>query len=164
MNSAEPEAPANLTIREDSLEGPEIISLLEQHLTLMSAQSPPESTHALDLESLRAPGVMLWTAWRQGTLLGCGALKQLGPTHGEIKSMHTAASCRGQGVGTAMLRHILNEAHSRGCRQLSLETGSMPEYRLGRSLYKRHGFSYCSPFGDYREDANSVFMTRELLR
>ncbi len=154
----------NLTIREDKLQGPEVVALLKQHLTLTSSLTPPESAHALDLDGLRAPAVTAWTAWRDGTLLGCGALKELEPTHGEIKSMHTAAAFRGQGVGTAILRHILDEAHSRGYRRLSLETGSMQEFAPARSLYQRHGFSYCSPFGDYREDPNSVFLTLELAR
>ncbi len=78
--------------------------------------------------------------------------------------MHTAAAFRGQGVGTRILRHILAEAQSRGYRRLSLETGSMQEFAPGRSLYQRHGFSYCSPFAAYELDANSVFMTRVLAR
>lgn len=125
----------------------------------MSSITPPESTHALDLEGLRTPKVTAWTAWRDAVLLGCGALKELEPAHGEIKAMHTAAEFRGQGVGAAILRHILDEAQHRGYRRLSLETGSMQEFEPARSLYQRHGFTFCSPFGDYREDANSVFMT-----
>jgi putative acetyltransferase len=154
----------NLTIREDKLQGREVVALLEEHLALMFSITPPESIHALDLEGLRAPEITAWTAWREGTLLGCGVLKELEPAHGEIKSMHTAAGFRGQGVGAAILRHILDEAHSRGYRRLSLETGSMQEFAPARSLYQRHGFSCCSPFGDYGEDANSVFMTLVLTR
>ncbi|MGI9333868.1 MAG: GNAT family N-acetyltransferase, partial [Gammaproteobacteria bacterium] len=117
----------NLTIREDELQGPEVLELLQQHLDLMASITPPESTHALNLVGLRTPEVTAWTAWCQGTLAGCGALKELEPTHGELKSMHTAATFRGQGVGATMLQHILDEAHSRGYRRLSLETGSMTE-------------------------------------
>ncbi len=150
----------NLSIREDKLDHPQVISLFEQHLALTSSISPPESTHALNLDGLRVPEITAWTAWSQGTVVGCGALKELGRSHGEIKSMHTAAAFRGQGVGAAMLRHILDEAQSRGYHRLSLETGSMPEFARARSLYQRHGFSYCAPFGDFVEDPNSVFMTR----
>ncbi len=150
---------AIFTIREDTLHGPEVVALLEQHLALMASITPPESTHALDLESLRGPGIAAWTAWRGDALVGCGALKELEAAHGEIKSMHTAQAFRGQGVGAAMLRHILDQARRRGYRRLSLETGSMEEFAPARLLYERHGFSYCPPFGDYREDPNSVFMT-----
>ena len=152
----------DLTIREDDLQGPEIVALLEQHLALMFSVSPPESVHALDLDGLRGQDVTVWTAWRRDRLLGCGALKELEPGHGEIKSMHTAAVFRGQGVGAAILLHILDEVRRRGYRRVSLETGSMPAFASARSLYLRHGFSTCPPFGDYADDPNSVFMTRTL--
>ena len=38
----------------------------------------------------------------------------------------------------------------------------MIEFAAARALYKRYGFSYCEPFGDYVEDPNSVFMTKAL--
>ena len=69
-----------LTIREDDLRGPEIRALLEAHLDTMRSLSPPESIHALDLSGLRRPEITFWTVWRDGTLVGCGALKQLSPT------------------------------------------------------------------------------------
>ena len=154
--------PPGLTIQEDDLRRPEIIALLEQHLALMYSISPPESVHALDLERLRKPDMTVWTAWRRETLLGCGALKELGPGHGEIKSMHTVAVCRGQGIGAAVLLYILQEARQRGYGRVSLETGSQPAFAPARSLYRRYGFSSCPPFGDYTDDPNSVFMTRML--
>lgn len=69
-----------LTIRQDTLEGPEVIALLGQHLLLMRQVTPPESIHALDLTGLRVPEVTAWTAWRDGGLVGCGALLQLATT------------------------------------------------------------------------------------
>jgi putative acetyltransferase len=150
----------DLEIRGDDLRSPEVVALLEQHLALMRQVTPPESIHALDVARLREPGIQAWTVWRAGRLLGCGALKPLDPTHGEIKSMHTAAAFRGQGVGSAVLHHIFRVARERGYQRLSLETGSFPAFEPARSLYLRHGFAYCAPFGDYREDPNSVFMTR----
>ncbi len=154
--------PQHLTIRQDALRGREVLALLAQHLELMMAITRPESVHALDAGGLREPDVTAWTAWRGDDLLGCGALKQLDALHGEIKSMHTAAAVRGQGVGAAILCHLLAEAQRRGYRRLSLETGSMREFAPARALYRRHGFSSCGPFADYRPDPNSVFMTLEL--
>ena len=148
-----------LKIGLDDLRGPEIVALLQAHLDQMAAASPPESRHALDLDGLRAPDVTFWTAWRDDMLLGCGALKQIDPAHGEIKSMHTAQAARGQGIGAAILQTIFEEARSRNYERLSLETGSMAEFRPAHRLYERHGFAYCSPFADYRDDPNSVFMT-----
>jgi len=128
----------------------------------MHALSPPESVHALDLAALRKPEITFWTAWSRGELLGCGALKALGPAHGEIKSMRTTSTRRRTGVGRAMLEHIIAEARTRSYTRLSLETGSMEAFAPARRLYESFGFTFCAPFADYTEDPNSVFMTRIL--
>src|SRR5215813_6570161 len=151
-----------MNIRIDDLHGPEIHALLEEHLRNMHEISPPESVHALDLSSLRQPDITFWTAWSDGQLLGCGALKELDTSHGEIKSMRTAQTQRRKGVGRAMLEHIISEARTRSYQRLSLETGSMDAFAPARSLYASFGFTYCGPFAEYSEDPNSVFMTRVL--
>jgi len=151
-----------MLIRLDDLAGPEIRALLEEHLRSMHEISPPESVHALDLAALRKPEITFWTAWRDAELLGCGALKELDPTHGEIKSMRTASARRRTGVGRAVLAHIVAEARARSYSRLSLETGSMEAFAPARRLYETFGFTYCPPFGDYADDPNSVFMTRAL--
>ena len=153
----------SLRIVIDPLTGPEITGLLQEHLDEMRRLSPPESVHALDLEKLRAPEITFWSAWTDSALVGCVALKQLAPDHGEIKSMRTARAHQGQGVATALMKHLLAEAERRGYRRLSLETGSMAAFAPARTLYSRFGFEYCGPFARYVEDPNSVFMTRSLL-
>jgi putative acetyltransferase len=151
-----------MDIREDDLRGPEIAELLVAHLHHTTSSSPPESMHALDLDALRAPDITFWSVWDGPTLVGCGALKELDATHGEVKSMHTAASFRGRGVGAAMLKHIIAASKARGYRRLSLETGSMDAFAPARLLYSRFGFAPCGPFSSYRPDPNSVFMTIDL--
>jgi len=151
-----------VNIRLDDLRGPEIRALLEEHLRNMHELSPPESVHALDLDALRHPGISFWTAWEGSELLGCGALKELDPRHGEIKSMRTAMAHRQKGVARAILERILSEARSRSYVRLSLETGSQAGFLPARRLYESFGFTYCAPFADYTEDPNSAFMTREL--
>ena len=151
-----------MLIRIDDLTGPEIRALLEEHLRSMHELSPPESVHALDLSALRRPEITFWTAWSNDLLLGCGALKELDLTHGEVKSMRTVSARRRSGVARAMLEHIVEEARARAYSRLSLETGSSDAFAPARSLYERFGFSYCAPFSDYADDPNSVFMTRVL--
>lgn len=151
-----------MRIEIDDLSGADVAALLAEHLTDMYATSPACSVHALDLEALRAPSVTVWTARDEGGLLGCGALKELGPRHGELKSMRTAASARGRGVGGAVLGHLLAVARERGYARVSLETGSQPFFAPAHRLYARHGFVECGPFGDYVPDPSSVFMTLEL--
>jgi putative acetyltransferase len=153
-----------MQIRIDDLTGPEIRGLLEEHLRNMHQLSPPESVHALDLSGLRRPDITFWTVWQDGELVGCGALKELDPSHGEVKSMRTASPHRRKGVGRAMLEHIIAAARSRHYARLSLETGSMEAFAPARRLYEDYGFEYCAPFADYRDDPNSVFMTRTFDR
>jgi putative acetyltransferase len=152
-----------MQIRIDDLRGREIRALLEEHLAHMRSISPPESVHALDLDALRQPGITFWTAWSpDGSLLGCGALKELDARHGEIKSMRTAAARRRSGVARALLAHIIAVAEGRSYARLSLETGAEPPFAPARSLYASFGFTFCAPFEGYVDDPNSVFMTKAL--
>ena len=151
-----------MRIIEDDLSSPEVASLLSEHLDDMFRHSPPESVHALDLAALREPDVTFWAAWDSAELLGCGALKELDPRHGEIKSMRTARAHLGQGVATAILSHLIDEAVRRSYTRLSLETGSGPAFEPALTLYTKFGFEYCGPFASYREDPFSRFMTLTL--
>ena len=151
-----------MQIRIDDLAGAEIRALLAEHLNSMHELSPPESVHALDVTALLKPDITFWTVWSEGDLLGCGALKELSPRHGEVKSMRTASAHRRKGVARAMLEHIIAEARRRSYARLSLETGSMLAFEPARRLYESFGFKYCGPFADYSEDPNSVFLTRTL--
>lgn len=153
-------------IFEDAVEDPRVVTLLERHLAHCRAASPPEYVFALDLEALRKPSVSFWTLWtnpmKEGAVLCCGALQNLDPDHGEIKTMHTAMEARGRGVAAIMLRHIMDEAAARGITRLSLETGSMDEFAAARRLYERFGFEPCAPFADYEYSDYSAWYTRRL--
>ncbi|HEX7763470.1 MAG TPA: GNAT family N-acetyltransferase [Cellvibrio sp.] len=152
-----------MLIKIDDLRSPEIAELLTEHLQDMYAASPPECVYALDLEKLRKPEITFWSVWGGNQLMGCGALKELDAQHAEIKSMRSANRFRGQGVGKAMLEHILQVARERNYIRLSLETGSPDFFIPARKLYERYGFEYCGPFGDYPEDPYSMFMTKKLV-
>ena len=151
-----------MEIKIDDLCGSEIAEFLEEHIREMKSVSPPESKHALDLEGLRKPEITFWTVWDEGGLIACGAIKKLDANHAEIKSMRTCVSYRGKGVASMLLQHILKKAKLQGYQRISLETGSMPFFAPARNLYTKYGFKYCAPFSTYKEDPNSVFMTREL--
>lgn len=142
--------------------GADVAAFLGEHLADMHATSPPQSVHALDVEELRVPSVTFWTAREGVTLLGCAALKEIAPGHGEIKSMRTTASARGRGVGAALLAHLVATAQERGYARLSLETGTQDYFAPARRLYHRHGFVECGPFADYVLDENSAYFTRVL--
>lgn len=151
-----------MEIRTDDLNGAEIAALLHEHLHSMTLHSPPESIHALDLEALRRPEITFWSVWDGTELMGCGAIKELDPRHGEIKSMRTASAHLRKGVAAALMRHILDEARRRSYQRLSLETGSMAAFAPAHRLYASFGFEECAPFADYVEDPYSIFMTKAL--
>ncbi len=125
--------------------------------------SPPEKVFAFDASKLKAPEVTFWTIWDDAILMGCAALKELSRTQGELKSMRTPAALRGRGAGRALLGHILEVARGRKYEQLFLETGRHPGFDAAQNLYRSVGFQPCGPFGPYRENANSVFMSLRLI-
>jgi putative acetyltransferase len=148
-----------LRIELDDLSRPQVLALLEEHLRNMYELSPPDQVFAFDANKLKSPGVSFWTAWNGEVLLGCAALKELAATEGEIKSMRTPAALRRTGAGRALLNHIIEIARSRGYRVLYLETGGHPAFLPAQALYRSAGFVPCGPFGSYRENGNSVFMS-----
>jgi putative acetyltransferase len=153
----------DLDIALDNPRAADVRALLERHLEFANTHSPPEDVHALDVDALLHPSVMFYSCRVDGSVLAVGALKELGGGHAELKSMHTAVEARGQGVGRAMVEHLLAVARARGFDRLSLETGTMEAFAPARSLYASAGFTPCEPFGDYRPGRNSMFMTLVLV-
>lgn len=151
-----------LQIHEDDLAGAATRALIRQHLDGMHDGSPPESVHALDIEELRHPSIAFFSAWQGADLAGIGALKTMDPGRGEIKSMRVDDRFLGQGVGRALLRHIVAVGRARGMDSLWLETGTAEDFAPARRLYLSEGFTECGPFEGYREDPYSVFMTLSL--
>jgi putative acetyltransferase len=143
--------------------GPRLAAFLQGHLDELAPTAPAESRHALDLDRLDAPGVRLWVAYDDSeSVVGTGALAALEPRHEELKSMRTDPRRRGQGIATRIVEHLLDDARARDLRQVSLETGSMDFFAPARALYAKAGFVFCAPFGTYRDDPHSVFMTLHL--
>lgn len=151
-----------LSIRRADFADPRLAAFLQEHLDDMAPTAPPESRHALDLSGLMTPDVRMWVVLDGCSLVGTGALAGLEPGHEELKSMRTSPACRGRGVASSVLDHLLRDATSREISRVSLETGSMDFFAPARALYARAGFEPCAPFGAYVEDPNSVFMTRVL--
>lgn len=152
----------SLQFREDDLSGAEVRTLVARHLRGMAENSPPGTCFAFDVEQLKQPGVTFWTAWASETLAGMAALKKIGRDNGEIKSMRVDDRFLGKGYGRVLLDHVIAKARASGMKMLWLETGSSPGFFPALKLYESAGFRYCGPFADYRENAFSRFMTREI--
>lgn len=143
----------------DDPRGADVRALLERHLAFSLGATPPEHSYALDVEGLADPAVTFCSFRIGGELLGVGAIKELSPAHGEIKSMHTAEAARGRGIGRALLAHLLGIAAERGYERVSLETGTTEEFAAARAMYARAGFAPCEPFGGYRPSPDNCFFT-----
>ncbi len=152
----------SVLIIDGDLDDPEVVAFLDEHVTQLRSMGPPESTHALDLAGLRAADARFYAAYDAGELVGCVALKHLPDGQVELKSMRTASHRVREGIAARLLLHVLEEARSAGAARVSLETGAEAFFAPAHALYLRHGFSDCEPFGSYRPDPLSRFMTLEL--
>ena len=147
-----------LVIAQDDPLRPDVTALLERHLAFAHEVTPEGHVHALDVHRLLDPSVTFFSARRGSELVGVGALRELDPCHGEVKSMHTAPSARRHGVGRAVVEHLLQVARERGYERVSLETGTMDAFAPARELYAAIGFVPCPPFGEYTANPHSVCM------
>ena len=162
VNQMDTHTPALVDISPALPSDPNVAEVLRCHFDLMRSTSPAESCHVLQPDELLEAGATLLAATRDGVVLGVGALKEIAPLHGELKSMHTIAKARGQGIARQILLALIREARTQGITRLSLETGSDAPFAPARALYAAEGFELCPPFGSYVVDPLSVFMNRDL--
>lgn len=150
------------TIALESPLGSDLGLLMQRHTADMHADTPPESIHMMDASQLAGAGIWFFVMREEGQPIGMGAFKRIDDSHAEIKSMHVLAEVRGRGLSRRMLDHLMDAARAEGFTRLSLETGVQPTFIAARALYANAGFVECPPFEGYRDDPNSVFMTRSL--
>lgn len=151
-----------LSFHSGDLFSADVEALLDFHFEALRSISPPGACHVLPRNALHDPALTFWSVREDGVLVGAGALKELAPDIGEVKSMRTAPRALGQGVGRTILRHIVSEARSRGYNRLSLETGNTDPFSAALRLYESEGFKPCAPFGGYADTPFSRFLTLEL--
>ncbi|MGB1558803.1 MAG: GNAT family N-acetyltransferase [Oceanococcaceae bacterium] len=152
----------SIELRVDDLQSAEVQALIAEHLAGMHSHSPQGHVNALAIQNLQQPDLTFWSAWLNGQLCGCGALKALDAHTGEIKSMRTRSAFVRRGVGQAVLDEILRTARGRGYTRLLLETGTGPAFEPAHALYLRNGFDWCGPFADYTATQFNVFMSKSV--
>lgn len=143
-----------------SLADADVRELLTLHQRRMFDASPPGTSFALDLAGLESADITIFSARRNGRLLGVAALRELGDSAAEIKSMRTADHALRGGVAQALLNHLATVARDRGLTRLLLETGTGPAFEAANALYRRNGFKRCGPFGAYAASNFNVFYER----
>ena len=147
---------------EGNFDHPEVNQLLKNHFIELRAASPEGSAHVLDITGLRIPTIKFWSLWEKNQLMGCGALKFLDKDHGEFKSIRIHDNFRGKGYGSKIVNHLINEAKNLEIKRLSIETGSGDFFAPARKLFNNCGFKPCPPFAHYKEDINSLYLTKLL--
>ncbi len=86
--------------------------------------------------------------------VGCGGLRTLDRSHGEIKRMYVIPERRGTGISTTILRALESEARGLGWERLVLETGE--EQPDAVRFYEREGYSSIPLFGYYADSPLSL--------
>jgi GNAT superfamily N-acetyltransferase len=99
-------------------------------------------------------------ALRGAEPMGCGALRRVDSTTGELKRMYVRPEARGLGVGRALLAALQDEARRLGLTRVALETTRRQQRAL--AVYARNGFVRIEPFGDYGGLPESVCMAKDL--
>ena len=145
---------------EGNFDQPDVNELLTKHFIELRAASPEGSTHVLDIPGLKVPSIKFWSLWEVNQLMGCGALKFLDKNHGEFKSIRIHDKFRGKGYGTKIIDHLINKAKNLNIQRISIETGAGEFFAPARKLFKDCGFISCPPFAHYKEDINSLYLTK----
>ena len=147
-----------------SIEGnfayPEVHKLFTKHFVELRSASPEGSAHVLDIPGLKVPSIHFWSLYNNDQLMGCGALKFLEKGHGEFKSIRIHDNFRKKGHGVIVINHLTSEAKKLDIKKLSIETGAGDFFIPARKLFKSCGFEPCEPFAHYKEDVNSVYLTK----
>ena len=145
---------------EGNFDHPEVNKLLTKHFIELRAASPQGSAHVLDIPGLKVSTIKFWSLWESEKIFGCGALKFLDNEHGEFKSIRIHDDFRNKGYGIKIIDHLIYEAKKLNIKRISLETGAGKFFDPARRLFKKCNFEPCHPFAHYKEDKNSLYLTK----
>ena len=145
---------------EGNFNNPKVHELLIKHFIELRAASPEGSAHVLDIPGLKVPTIKFWSLWESKKIFGCGAIKFLDNEHGEFKSIRIHDDFRNKGYGIKIIDHLIYEAKKLDIKRISLETGAGKFFDPARRLFKKCNFEPCQPFAHYKEDLNSLYLTK----
>ena len=147
---------------EGNFDNPEVNKLLTKHFIELRAASPEGSAHVLDIPGLKVPSIKFWSLWENEEIFGCGALKFLDQDHGEFKSIRIHDKFRNKGNGIKLIEHLIKEARKLDIKRISIETGAGKFFDPARKLFEKCKFLPCKPFAHYKEDINSIYLTKHI--
>ena len=95
-----------------------------------------------------------------GIARGCIALRKLSDGKGEVKRLYVRPEYRGNGIATALVERIIEDARNIGYKELYLDT--LPELESAVRLYKSFGFEETGQYNDSPVD-KTIFMKLSLI-
>lgn len=158
---ARPQRP--FVIEETTLDDDEtqlLVARLNLELTEL-ADDPSENHFTLDNDEITGDNGRMIKARYDDYAIGCGAIRRIGPTVGELKRMYVEDEVRGFKIGAAILFHLEGIARQLGLTEIKLETG--PRQEAANALYQHFGYERCEPWGEYIETAATSLCYRKVL-
>lgn len=137
----------------------QLIDELSDALSLITGDSGRESFDFNDINDPRALFVVAYD--EQDNALGCGALRPVSDTIGEVKRMYSKPERRGKGVGKAILTYLEKQAQAWGYEALWLETRLINHQAV--AFYERRGYHRIPNYGKYVSRPEAVCFEKRLL-
>ena len=144
-----------MKLKKVSPHDPEVFQLIEKLNEHNLAHYPPELCHLDPPEVLAKDNCIMIGCYQREAICGIGAVK-LFDDYGEIKRMFVSDEYRGRGVATSILHELIEIVKSQKLPYVRLETGK--KFAAAVSLYEKHGFKICQPFGQYRFEPHCTCM------
>ena len=128
-------------------------ALVQAYIDEIAATFPsgfdPDASVSADPAELTPPhGTFLVVRRPDGTAVGCGAVKLLGPDTAEVKRMWLHGSTRGLGAGRLLLDALEQAARDLGATRGCLDTNG--QLAAAVALYRRSGWQEVEPYNDNR--------------
>lgn len=92
--------------------------------------------------------------------VGCAALRRIDDQACELKRMFVLPQFRGQGIGKALARKLIDDARTIGYECMRLDTGNFLAAAI--QLYDSLGFQIIEPYNDVPEDLQKIAIFMEL--
>lgn len=152
----------------ESKDNAQIAKVIRDTLAEFGANHPgtvyyDDSTDHL-FELFQTPGAAYWVVEAGGVVKGGGGIfpsPGLASDTVELVKMYLLPEMRGTGLGSAMIQRCIDEARTRGYKQMYIET--MPELRQAMRTYEKFGFRYLNgPMGNTGHFGCDIWMKLDL--
>ena len=135
-----------IEVRAVAWDDPDGVALREAQQTEVSARYGVDDSEP-GVKPSAADMTLFLVAYDGDEPVGCGGLRALDPTEGELKRMYVVPERRGTGVSTAILQALEVSARDLGWSRMLLETGT--EQPDAMRFYEREGFTRIPNYGHY---------------